>query len=88
MMSPSVVERLESFLRTAKPNAYCVPCLAKSLGLAHWYGETAEATAATAVEKLPRAAFARATAECSRCGGRRVVVRAAGSVHPSDGEIY
>jgi hypothetical protein len=76
----SVTERLESFLRTARPNAYCVLCITKSLALAQVLDEEAEATAAAAVAVLPRGPFARATAECSRCGLRKVVVWAAGGV--------
>ena len=78
MAIPTVAERLGSFLRTVKPNAYCAPCLAKSLGLAQWYAQEAEATATAAMSDLPRSAFARATAQCSRCGKRTVVVWAAG----------
>ena len=80
MTMPSVPERLQSFLRTAKPNAYCVPCITRSLGLAQSFHEEAEATAAAAVAHLPLAAFARGTAECSRCGMRKVVVWAAGGM--------
>lgn len=77
---PSVTERLESFLRTAKPNAYCVACITKSLGLAQLFNEKAEETVAAAVAVLRLGAFVRATAQCSRCGMRKVVVWAAGGV--------
>ena len=76
----SVTERLESFLRTATPDAYCVSCITRSLGLAQLFNEKAEATAAEAVAVLRLGAFVRATAECSRCGVRKVVVWAAGGV--------
>ena len=78
MTIPSVFQRVESFLRNAKPNAYCAPCLTKSLGLAQWYGDEAEATATTAMSSLPNGEFMRATAECSRCGLVRAVVWAMG----------
>ena len=75
-----MTERLENFLRSAKPNAYCVPCITKSLGFAQLFNENAEATTAAAVGVLRLGAFVRATAECSRCGMRKVVVWAAGGV--------
>jgi hypothetical protein len=73
-MLPTVLKRIEGFLRATRPNAYCVGCLAKSLGLTTLYDGDPETLARDAIASLPKLRFPSATRECWLCGGRKVTV--------------
>ena len=75
-MALPLLERIESFLRGARPNAYCAKCLAQSLELTDLYGDP-ETLLPYAMASLPKASFATATRHCSLCGERKVTVWAA-----------
>jgi hypothetical protein len=73
---PSVSQRIQGFLRAARPNAYCTVCLAKSLGFSLLYEGKPEAIARDAVAGLAPATVTRATAVCTLCGKRTLVISA------------
>ncbi len=73
---PSVSQRIQGFLRAAKPNAYCTVCLAKSLGFSLLYKGDPEAIAREAVAGLAPPTVTRATAVCTLCGRRTLVTSA------------